>query len=117
MKVTIKWYTPGGGTTREVEAYDCGVPGLVIFRDPEAEPPCFIINHLRSGLSVCHFSDPEAALAGAQAIAGLCDWTLSGTQIARRLHGTDVLDAVYDLGGCIVARPAGDRSDIAAVTS
>ena len=94
MKITIRWEAG----TREVEAFPCGVPGLAIYRDPEV-PGCFIISHLRSGLGVCHFGDPEAALAGAHAIAAMCDWAASGAEIAARVRGLDVLDAVHDMGG------------------
>jgi len=88
---------PGGISTRR--GAPCGVPGLAVAAGPW--DGIFSVVHVRSGLAVADFGDPEAALAGAQAAAALADWTAPGAQ----------LRADPDLPGILTAalRPLGAR--------
>lgn len=69
---------PGGVSTRR--GAPCGVPGLAVAAG-SASPGIWFVIHVRSGLTVADFGDPETALAGAQAAGGLADWTVPAAQL------------------------------------
>jgi hypothetical protein len=68
---------PGGISTRR--GASCGVPGLAVAE--AGTPGAFSLIHVRSGLVLAVFGDPEGALAGAQAVAGLADWTAPASHV------------------------------------
>lgn len=78
-----------GGEITEAEAWPCGVTGLAIARRANREGVEIV--HVRSGTCVGYFPDagPEAALAAAQEIGMLADWTLGGSQL-RAMPGLDL---------------------------
>ena len=75
----------------------------------------FGVSHVRSGLSVALFPDPEAALSGAQALGGLLPggWTLAGDEVCGLVTRFDVIDAAGRWGGQFGSAGRGDRSDMA----
>lgn len=68
---------PGGVSTRR--GAPCGVPGLAVAAGPR--DGIFSVVHVRSGLTVAAFPDPESALAGAQAAAAVADWTVPAVHL------------------------------------
>ena len=74
----ITYRTMWGPEAREMEGFPTGVPGLVVSSTPSG----FVIAHVRSGAWVAKgFDDPEAALAAAQLIGPLADWTCTGAEM------------------------------------
>ena len=78
---------PGGVSTRR--GAPTGVPGLAVAAAATERPGTWVVVHVRSGLVLADFGDPEAALAGAQAAAGLADWTAAaaGLRYSPGLRG------------------------------
>jgi hypothetical protein len=98
-RVTVTLRKPGGDL--RVFALPTTVPGLLVAHDPEYD---FVLIH-HSGVGVgLDFASPEAALACAQELAGVIDWsadvqTVSAQLEADRAAARAVVEAGHRWGG------------------
>ncbi len=78
------WVRGGDGSRSRVQvaAGPTPVPGLVVNEDPEW-PGTWNITHAATGSAVAaKFPGPEHALYVAGKLAGVCDWTMTGPELA-----------------------------------
>jgi hypothetical protein len=98
-RVTVSLRKPSGDL--DVPAVPTPVPGLLVAQDPEYG---FVLIH-HSGVGVgLDFESPEAALACAEAVAGVVDWSASLQSVnaqlgANRAAARAVVEAGHRWGG------------------
>lgn len=90
------------GETGTLTGWPTGVPGLVVSKSvtPCGDDPCYAVTHVSSGafLGYC-WTDPEATLGYAHAIASHADWTADADGLRTQVDVTHVLSVGRSLGG------------------
>lgn len=73
----------GGCVDQEIDADETGVPGLMTHRHVQ-RPHLWTLTHEPSGFRVGpEYPTRKRALAAAQVLSSLLDWTMSRTQVVR----------------------------------
>lgn len=121
--VTVRCGSTYDTHIHELPGFATPTPGLVAHQPPECTRctddgwlTSWVLTHSRSGLLVGLYPDPETAMACADALGAVCDWTASADDVLGH-SAQAALSVIYGYGGRVSGAEPADRRDITEVTA